>query len=440
MSRSLFGICLLAYFALGLVGHSSSVTVSAAEPIAEPVVAKLGKTSAWTGQPVPILVTLYSPGPFSGVASFDLPELPQTLVVGGGRPVVGSESVDGETVFTQQHELTLYTQRSGSIEIPAFEVRFSGKESFTSDAIPMSGRTKPLTFESKRPPAAEGDSENEPGFVLSVQSMEVTQRWSPAEADLVDAGDVVRRTIERTATGTTAMMISPIEINVPDGVRIYPSDPMVDDRSERGVSSAHRSETIKYQFERAGTFTLPDVKLVWWNTDSEEREEEVLPGRTVNVRAVVATSEKASSREAESASPVGYLALLVGLAIVAALCRAVVRFLGNRPPDLEKEAARNVVQACRSNQPKQAYAAVLHWNQIRSDGHQSATQMDTDEELEQELRSLRRVLYSADQATRSWTGGKLEEAFSRFRARSTHEQRVKMRAEDLPELNAPLPG
>ena len=84
----------------------ASPSLSAA---AEVVRAKLGKDTAWTGEAVPLIVTLYSPGPFSGTASFELPELPRTTFVRAGNPLVGSEQIDDESYFTQRHEFTIYT-------------------------------------------------------------------------------------------------------------------------------------------------------------------------------------------------------------------------------------------------------------------------------------------------------------------------------------------
>ena len=122
---------------------------------ADPVHATINKETAWTGEPVSLIITLYSPGPFSGTASFDLPELPRTAIIRTGSPVVGSETVDEDTWFTQRHELNLYTQRSGPIEIPSFRVQFSGKKTFTSDPEPMEGSTPKLQFQSNRPPGTD---------------------------------------------------------------------------------------------------------------------------------------------------------------------------------------------------------------------------------------------------------------------------------------------
>ena len=162
--------------------------------------AELEKDSAWTGEAVPLVLTLYSPGPFDGTAAFDWPDLPRTAFVRLGGPVVGSEEIDGESYITQRHEITVYTQRTGEIVIPPFPVRFSGKKTFTSDPEPVEATTAELRFESKRPPGTESM-----GVVISATEMEIRQSWNPQPdaIEQITAGDVIERTIFRTAQGTT---------------------------------------------------------------------------------------------------------------------------------------------------------------------------------------------------------------------------------------------
>ena len=76
-----------------------------------PVRSGLEAKEAWMGQGVPFVVTLISPGPFSGTARFQLPEIPGTLIVKQGNPMVGSETVNGESMMTQRHEFSIYTQQ-----------------------------------------------------------------------------------------------------------------------------------------------------------------------------------------------------------------------------------------------------------------------------------------------------------------------------------------
>ena len=214
---------------------------------AKTVDAKIEKESAWTGEAVSLNITLYSPGPFSGTASFDLPELPQTVFIKTGNPVVGSESFDGESLFTQRHQITVYTQRSGEIVVPPIPVRFSGKKTFVGDPVLFEDATPELRFQSNRPPGSESL-----GVVIAATDFETSQVWIPNNPTTLQPGDVIQRTITRTASGTTAMMFQPASRSAPGSVRVYLTDPIVADETDRGQSTAKRIDTMKYQFERAG--------------------------------------------------------------------------------------------------------------------------------------------------------------------------------------------
>ena len=248
--RSQFLRCLCAL----LVVLACSLSIPAVVTAYEPVRAELEKQTAWTGEAVPLIVKLYSPGPFSGTASFELPDLPRTAFVKSGSPVVGSEEVDGESYITQRHQLTVYTQRDGEIIIPPFRVRFAGKQSFTGDAEPMGGLTQELRFQSKRPPGSDSM-----GLVISATEMEIQQTWNPQPTQEIRTGDAVVRTIQRTAVGTTAMMLSSIPTGAPDGVQVYEGTPEVQDKVDRGDSRALRTDTMKYQFQRSGSFSCQNL-------------------------------------------------------------------------------------------------------------------------------------------------------------------------------------
>lgn len=397
----------------------------------DPVEAELGKESAWTGEAVPLVLTLYSPGPFSGTASFDLPRLPQTVVIPSGTPVVGSTTVDGDTYFTQRHVLTIYTQRSGEIEIPAFEVRFAGKKTFTSDPEPINGTTKPLKFQSNRPPGTD-----ELGVVIAVDKMDVTQTWTPDAVSSLKAGDVIERTVTRMASGTTAMMMPPLTVEELDGVRVYVPDPIVQDKSVRGATTAERRDTIKYQFERAGTFTVPEATIVWWDAPAGELRSQTLPGQTVDVVAAAITAPDVVESAAGGSKITRMLAVTIALLLVGALVWRVIQLVQSRPEDPESQAARAVVSACRSNRPSDAYAALLHWKRIvLTDAGDLLGESDDLNALRSALDDLSEMLYH-DGDVQSWDGESLASIFKQSRrAFFRAHQRRKATSRSLPSLN-----
>jgi hypothetical protein len=413
---------------------------------AETVRAEIKKSSAWTGEAVPLIITLYSPGPFSGTAAFDLPDLPRTAFVNGGSPVVSSEEVDGEPLFTQRHELTIYTQRTGEILIPSFRVRFAGKKTFTSAPEPMEGTTPDLRFESKRPPGTESM-----GLVVCATEMEVQQTWSPESIVSINAGDVVERTIKRTAVGTTAMMLPVIPADAPDGVQVYTMPPEVEDQQDRGDLRAIRTDAIKFQFQRAGTFDLPELDFDWWDPQQKKLQRQSLPGLTVAVSA----PSKAGMLTTESnpgASSVGVFAIvsLVVLVGLAWCFRKPIRSLieklqahHNRP---EAIAIRKLRAACHSNDASSAYSALMSWATItRTNFEHDDVDFRFDSAvfrgLREQWRILSRHLFAAEREPTVWQGKQLWTAFSRLSRRQKRETGHQPRAV-LPQLNpgAPTPA
>lgn len=395
------------------------ITGPAVVSAVEIVQANIESESAWTGQAVPLVITLYSPGPFVGTASFDFPDLSKTAFLSSGRPTVGSEELDGESWLTQRHEFTIYTQQAGTVDIPAFTVRFSGKKSFVGEAEPMSGQTSALTFESKRPPGSESL-----GVVIAVDTLSVEQTWSISDDDKLVAGDVVTRTITQTASGTTAMMLSAPQFDVISGVRQYPRNPKTTDDTQRGNAVAKRTDVVKYQFEQGGTFALPATTIAWWNTSAERLEQTTVPARTINVAAAPGSTETpAAAKPPRAAWAFATSAILAVIGIVY----AVGRYLSNRPSNGELIVARQVRTACRANNAAGAYSAVLNWRRVTRFASSAAGFDDA-------WLDLSRSLYGQVKSN-PWRGDQLMMSFEATRRLARQEPQTFMMNEPLAPLN-----
>ena len=398
---------------------------------AEPVRASIEKETAWTGEAVPLIVTLYSPGPFSGTASFDLPELPRTAILKVGNPVVGSDQVDGDSLFTQRHEFRVYTQQTGQFVVPSFQVRFQGKKSFVGDPEPMQGSTTQLQFESKRPPGTE-----KLGVVIATSTLETEQTWNPINQESVNAGDVIERTITRRVAGTTAMMLPPVNEKATDGVRVYASDPIVEDKTDRGQLSATRVDTIKYQFERAGDYELPDVTFTLWDPDAAELRRTTLAGQVIHVAALPRTGEQSIANEGPAEKPYAiWAAWLLGFAVIGVLLHKPVRRLVAKWQTMwhapEAVAARQVDSACRANDARRAYSAILTWN--RTVNHDAVIRPPGDP-FAKEWERLTAYLFSGAKETGRWSGEPLRNAFAIARKKDI-QVLDPPNSPSLPELN-----
>jgi len=289
--------------------------------------ATMPNPSAWVGERVPLVVELLVPGIFAGAASFDFSDPPGLMLFPPAEhPRVSSETISGVSYSVQQHELSAFAQRAGEQTIPSFTVKFAFKRHpLDQETVAASLRTEPLKFMANLPPGAE-----KLGGLISARDLKITETWQPEPGKThVKAGDAFTRTITFTAAGTPGMLFPPFPAGTMDGLGIYPKPPEVLDRSNRGDLAGERRDAITYVCERAGRFTIPAARLVWFDLDSKELRTNELPARTLEVApnpSLASTASTSDSSAAAATKPVpdgprnrGRLWSGAGLVVFAAL-------------------------------------------------------------------------------------------------------------------------
>ena len=367
-----------------------------------PVEIRVPEAKAWTGQRLPFYVELRARGSFAGAASFSLPEIPDTVIMKIGNPIVSSRQIDGESWFVQTHEFALFSQQSGTVEIPGFEVRFGSRDGFTGPVKELQAQVPAASIEIQRPPGSENI-----GFLVTTESLDLTENWEP-QSDSVKVGAIFKRTIIQRVSQMTGMALAATPTDAPEGVRVYPGQPEVTDKTERGDFIGERRETITYQLQKLGSFELPELTYVWWNPKTEKLQSKTLPSVTFEV--VAATGETIDTRH-----DWWWLlaaALFPGLAIWQR--RRLVMLLAQywkklNPPD--RVAARKLLRACRHHDAAAAQAGWSQWLSL-----QEATFL-AGPELRAAITAMQRCLFGPATAG-SWRGDGLARAFDTERALS----------------------
>ncbi|WDQ17835.1 BatD family protein [Rhodopirellula sp. P2] len=408
--------------------------IAADEP-PKPVTIEVPTPKAWVGQRLPFFVKVRAPGSFVGATSFSLPQIPRTVILQVGTPVVSSEDVGDDSWFIQTHEFALYSQAFGTVKIPAFEVRYANREGFTGPATDHTQRTPEVTVEIQAPPDYDPQV-----FVVTVDKIDVQETWDPPPGK-AKQGDVIHRTITQTADQISGMVLAPPPATVPDGIQAYVKSPQVTDHTERGEFSGERRDTVTYQFKGSGKLTLPAIRYVWWNPDDESYGSQILPEATFDVAAapqpqLATVTEPNWQPVAWAIAIIGVLAILIATQFnrIAAWFRSIKRRL--TPAD--RVAARKLIRACRASD---ARAAETAWNQWLN------TQPE-DETFSNELRStvldLHRLLYGQAssneptaavqaQTVSNWQGETLRQAFQQHVQQRGPRQHAS--EECLPPLN-----
>ena len=403
------------------------------------------------GQPVHLVVEVLVPNFFTGSPDFPIFELENAIVVlPEETPQNLNEQVNGQTYAGIRRTYFLYPQQPGDFRLPPAQltVPYASAPPKTTEAhltLP------PLTFHADVPAAARGLS-----YFLPTTRLTLQQKWS-SPLNKLRVGDTVERTITVTTIKMQGMLIPPLSLEAPAGIRIYPEEPKVQDqKTDRGeFVFGRRTQSAKYFLQKEGDYTLPAIELKWWNLTTNRMAAATLP--TVHFTAAPNPDYVAElPPEPEPVilvrpNPISpWTKYRFWIRIVAPLSIAMLflvwlsyRYLPpvyrslktRREQHRHSEAAyfHNLIRACRHNDAGKAYQRLLRWLG-RSGSPRTLDQFlkqTNDESLTQQVNSLSAILF-ASEPKRTWTGRTMADLLEKHRkALSVHSrQRSK-----LPLLN-----
>mgnify|MGYP001818916933 CR=1 FL=1 len=170
----------------------------------------------------------------------------------------------------QRWSLDVYPQRAGDFDIPPLSLTVSvnagGSDSASGD-ITAPG----VSFTAALPPTLEGFD-----HWVAAPQFTVSQTF---DRDLVDlaVGDAIERTVRFEARDVMAMMLPELPPQAAPGMAAYPLPPELENRSNRGVATARRTETVSYVLQAEGEFSLPALEFAWWDTTGNELKLATVP-------------------------------------------------------------------------------------------------------------------------------------------------------------------
>jgi hypothetical protein len=221
----------------------------------------------WLGRKVVMVVDLLVPGYFSGVASYDLPKIPGTVIIPPvGSPIVSTEDIGGVSYTVQCHELMIFSQVEGTVTVPACEVRLAFKRSpLDQNPVQQAVKTQEVSFKVSRPPGIQ------PGqLVITSRDLKVEESWNPELGANAKMGDAFVRTLKWTAGDVTGMAFPPFKPAPIHGLGIYTAEPIVVDTEDRGTLRGQRSDSITYVCKTGGHFEIPPLSVTWWDPEAKQ--------------------------------------------------------------------------------------------------------------------------------------------------------------------------
>ena len=234
--------------------------------------------------------------------------------------------INGRLWRVTQLRYAIYPQQRGTLEIPSLSLtarevlpgrsllgaRLGKRFRLSEDAIAINVKPVPDDF---------------PGDVwLPAASLELAQSWStPPES--MEIGDSTTRTLTLAAEGLLSSQLPSItsmsDSGKITGIRLYPDQESSDqiERTEGFLGQRTRSEALVAS--GSGSWTLPEVRVPWWNTETDSLQFAILPSTTISVgspvvQSPVQPSAIAAETQTTTAAPV-WLNAVAGLGWLLAL-------------------------------------------------------------------------------------------------------------------------
>lgn len=145
-----------------------------------------------------------------------------------------------------------------------------------------------------RPAGVQGDW-------LPAKSLTLTEAWTP-DPPVFRVGEPVTRTIALIADGLSAAQLPDITPPAVTGLKVYPDQPQSETRAEDGSLITTRTLRTALIPTTAGTLTLPEVRIGWWDTAAGQARVATLPGRSIEV--LPGTAGSANPAGPPAAAPV----------------------------------------------------------------------------------------------------------------------------------------
>jgi hypothetical protein len=185
------------------------------------------------------------------------------------------QDINGVTYNVLETHYAIYPQVSGKLTIPPQMISVEAGGSVFSNP-----QTFKFSSEENRinvlPPAAALSP------WLPAKELQLSEKWSTDPAHL-KVGDSVTRTITIEAEGLSSSQLPPLQPTQLEHVKIYPDQPqLLNTPSNQGIHST-RIDNVALVPTEAGDITLPEIKLSWWDTKTNQVKSATLAARTLHI-------------------------------------------------------------------------------------------------------------------------------------------------------------
>lgn len=451
-----------------LVRETSDTTVNAGPSAPAFVQSKVSTTSPYIQSQVLYTFKLYYRSRLEN-ARIEPPQIKNVLMVELGNSKNYQAFVNGMPYLVVEANFAVFPQKTGELSIPPVRfhaVLFDDNPGMINDPFYMPGprsialATKPITLTVKDIPQGYRGT----GW-LPAKNLTLTEKWS-ARPGQWQPGNPVTRIITVEAQGVRADQIPDLTLNKIAGVNMYADTPLRSNSTVGETVVSKLEQKITYIPDGSQSFLIPEIKLNWWNTQTNKNVVASLNSANISVHGVVSKvstttpmpvmspqvvspikpTERVSVVNSWHLSPWFWVALVL---LVIWLSTMYLLLRRKKEPVIEVPAAimsdEYFAQACERGDAAQAQQFILSWG--KAHWHDQALNLEklrelvSDKNFQQELMHLEQALYA--KKPQSWNGNPLLTAYRHtqknkknyFSVLAKKKMTKKSSADLLPPLN-----
>jgi hypothetical protein len=189
-----------------------------------------------------------------------------------------SETIDGETWSGVTRSYRLYPLVPGRFQIPAGMIKVVYADPETRQPIETEVATEAFEIIGALP---DGTQDLVPFLAANQISLDRQVEGDPAS---LQPGDALKIATKASISGAPPMVLPSLEgTRELDGVSFYPSEPVIEEKEDRGLLSGSREETFTVVAENAGEYEIPEYSLSWYNLKSGKIETAQVPSIHLSV-------------------------------------------------------------------------------------------------------------------------------------------------------------
>lgn len=380
-------------------------------------VARANRTKVLVEQPIKVKVTVYTATWFLKPISFDNLQVEGAFVQTFSRTLSSIRYVNGKKYATLEFYYIIFPYRDGELIFPELTLTTTTPPENDYNGVEVTLNTESFTI-NVEPVPADIDENN----WLVANSVSIKSRWSK-DLNSLKVGDVLNRTITVRATGTLPSFIDGVEVKDIDFGNIYRSEPTFFDDRDRDQVKGRREDRYSYLLDRAGTYTVPEQEITWWNPVAARYYKRVLPPYELRIeenpaleslsslrdslemlnfnQADISEEDELETQEVNEELYIYLLLALLSLYILVRLAISLVRRWRIRRERYRSSEEYLFDRVMGQKSEKETLVSIYRWiDHSESKSRSISTTIDNDLELEEDITTLKRGLFSSSREER----------------------------------------